>query len=287
MSGRGAGSSPYRVTLSKAVDRARGRLADAQVVEAPVGALGRALAGEHADRILAGAPVRIHAAGVRIAAGQVLLAEEGQQFAPALVARRGDLRNGLVAQRLPVVLHPDRLASYGVFGDRIGDRLQPLRPLTQQLQRFAGQRLQGVVVALAQQQQAGVHGGIGRLGGRARRRQQVVRRIQFQLRRQLRILQCVQCLPERLRTVGRFGLAQHAGIERPSLLGDLGQVAHARPGNQHGGARLLQRGVELRMEVAVHRHARRACRGLHLRRQLLAQQAAQIDEHPATPGSLN
>ncbi|MCW0416172.1 hypothetical protein NB689_001926 [Xanthomonas sacchari] len=258
--------------------QACGRLADAQVVEAPVGALGRALAGEHADRILAGAPVRIHAAGVRIAAGQVLLAEEGQQFAPALVARRGDLRNGLVAQRLPVVLHPDRLAAHRVFGDRVGDRLQPLRPLAQQLQRLAGQRLQGIVVALAQEQQAGVDGVGGRIGGCTRRRQQILRRIQFQLRRQLRVLQFVQRLPERLRAVGGLGLAQHAGIEGAPLLGDLGQVAHACAGNQHGGARLLQRGVELRAEIAVRR---RASGGIGLRRQLVAQQATQIDEHPA------
>src|SRR3546814_18133316 len=35
---------------------------------APVGALGRAFAGKHADRVFAAAPVRIHAAGVRIVA---------------------------------------------------------------------------------------------------------------------------------------------------------------------------------------------------------------------------
>src|SRR5690606_21583230 len=91
--------------------QARGRLAQAQVVEAAVGALGRALAGEHADRILAGAAVRVHATGVGIRAGQVLLLQEGQQFAPGAVGRRGDLRHLLVAQRLAVVLHADGLVA--------------------------------------------------------------------------------------------------------------------------------------------------------------------------------
>src|SRR3546814_16299363 len=39
--------------------QARGRLADGQVVEAAVGALGRAFAGEHADRVFAGAAVGV------------------------------------------------------------------------------------------------------------------------------------------------------------------------------------------------------------------------------------
>src|SRR5690606_18731128 len=87
--------------------QARGRLPGGQVVEAAVGALRRALAGEHADRVLAGAAVWIDAAGVGVAAGQVLLAQEGQQLAPGLVLRGGDLGDLLVAQRLPVVLDAD------------------------------------------------------------------------------------------------------------------------------------------------------------------------------------
>src|SRR5690606_22341188 len=50
---------------------AGGGLANGQVMEAAVGALGRALAGEHADRVLAGAAVGVHAAGVGVGAGQV------------------------------------------------------------------------------------------------------------------------------------------------------------------------------------------------------------------------
>src|SRR5690606_1471873 len=89
--------------------QARGRLPGGEVVEAAVGAFGRALAGEHADRVLAGAAVRVDAAGVGVAAGQVLLAQEGQQLAPAAAGGRGDLGDLLVAERFAVVLHPDRL----------------------------------------------------------------------------------------------------------------------------------------------------------------------------------
>jgi hypothetical protein len=52
--------------------QARGGAALAQVMEAAVGALGRAFAGEHAGGIFAAAAIRIHAAGVRVMARQVL-----------------------------------------------------------------------------------------------------------------------------------------------------------------------------------------------------------------------
>ena len=62
--------------------QARRGLALRQVVKTPVGALRRALARKHARRVLAQAPIRIDAAGVRVAAGQVLLLQERQQLAP-------------------------------------------------------------------------------------------------------------------------------------------------------------------------------------------------------------
>src|SRR5690606_6383001 len=107
--------------------QARGGLADRQVMEAPVGALGRALAREHADRILTAAAVRIHATGVGIVPRQVFLAEEGQQLAPALVGGRGDLGNLLVAQRFAIVLDADQLVAYLILVDLVGNRLQPRR----------------------------------------------------------------------------------------------------------------------------------------------------------------
>src|SRR5690606_34488728 len=100
--------------------QARGRLPQAQVVEAAVGALGRALAREHAGGVLAGAAVGVHAAGVGVVAGQVLLAEEGEQFAPAAVPGRGDLGDLLVAEGLAVVLDPDGPAADLVLVDLVG-----------------------------------------------------------------------------------------------------------------------------------------------------------------------
>src|SRR3546814_19344930 len=61
--------------------QARGRLADGQVMEAAVGALGRAFAGEHADRVFAGAAAGIADAVVGVAAGQVFLVRVGEQLA--------------------------------------------------------------------------------------------------------------------------------------------------------------------------------------------------------------
>ena len=235
--------------------QACGRLADRQVVEAAVGALGRALAGEHADRVLATAAIGIDAAGIGIAARQVLLAQEGEQLAPGPVAGRGDLRHRLVAERLAVVLHPDRLAADLVLGDLVGDRLQPHRPFAQQAQRLAGQRLQRIVVALAQGQQrsVGLAGDQG-VGG-----------IEAQRFGQRRIGQLAQRLPVRLGTAGGRRLAVDAAVDRPALFGNLGQVAHPGAGDQHRGARLLQRGVDLRLETGA----------------LPAQQPAQVGEHPA------
>ena len=80
--------------------------------------------------------------------------------------------------------------------------------------------------------------------------------------------------------VGGFGLLFDAVVDRPALFGNFGQVAHAGAGDQHGGARLLQAGVDVGLEVAA---AGGVGHGGFFR-QLLAQQAAQVGEHPADAG---
>lgn len=140
--------------------QARGGLAGAEVVEAAVGALGRAFAGEHADGVFAGAAVGVDAAGVGVAAGQVLLAQEGEQFAPGLVGGGGDLGDLLVAQGFAVVLDFDGLAADVVFGGVVGDGLQARGPFAQQAQAVAGEGLEGVVVALAEGEQGAVGGSV-------------------------------------------------------------------------------------------------------------------------------
>src|SRR5690606_39746987 len=82
---------------------------------------------------------------------------------------------------------------------------------------------------------------------------------------ELFVAEFVQGLPEGLGAVGGFGLLFDAGVDRPALFGDLGEVAHAATGDQDGGAGLLQGGVDVRVEVDAH---------------LLAQQAAEVGEHP-------
>src|SRR5690606_36165706 len=102
----------------------------------------------------------------------------------------------------------------------------------------------GVVVALAQ----GVEGAVGIGSGSGL---QGVGVVQGQGLGQQRIAQLAQDFPVVLGTAGGLGLGLDAAVDRPALLGDLGQVAHAAAGDQHRGARLLQRGVDVGLEVAA------------------------------------
>jgi len=71
------------------------------------------------------------------------------------------------------------------------------------------------------------------------------------------------------RAIGDVALRFDAAVDGPALFGDLGQVAHACAGDQHGGARFLQRGFDVRGPL-VFRQA-----------ELFAQQAREVREHPA------
>jgi hypothetical protein len=75
-----------------------------------------------------------------------------------------------------------------------------------------------------------------------------------------------------LRLAGELGLLLDAGIDAAALLGNLGEITHALAGNEHGGARLFQRGVELRRPLV----------GRQL--ELVAHQPAQVGEHPGDAG---
>src|SRR3546814_14023196 len=125
---------------------------------AAVGALGRACAGEHADRIFAGAAVGVDAAGVGVAAGQVFLAEEGEQLAPGLVGGGGDLGDLLVAEGFAVVVDLDLLAADFVGGGVVGYGFEAGWPVAEELEVFRGEGLDGVVVALAEGEEGAVGG---------------------------------------------------------------------------------------------------------------------------------
>ena len=113
---------------------------------------------DDADRVFAGAAVGVDAAGVGIAAGQVFLAEEGEQLAPGLVGGGGDLGDLLVAEGFAVVVDLDLLAADFVGGGVVGDGLEALRPVAEELEVLRSQGLEGVVVALAEGQQGAVDG---------------------------------------------------------------------------------------------------------------------------------
>ena len=122
--------------------QARGRLADAEVVEAAVGALRRALAREHADRVLAGAAVRVHAAGVGVVsrAGFPSAGRPAARPSSCRWARRswgssgGSATRGSSRTRMAL-----SRTSYSLTV--VGDRLQARRPVAQQLQRLGVERL--------------------------------------------------------------------------------------------------------------------------------------------------
>jgi hypothetical protein len=124
-------------------------------VEAPVRALGRTLAGEHAGRVLLGALEREDASREREAAGQVLLAQEARQLRPVLAAGERDARELRAGERLDVVLGLDGLpahaialavcavarASFAPALERDAQRrIQPFEPIGQSLTQH-GQRL--------------------------------------------------------------------------------------------------------------------------------------------------
>ncbi len=133
---------PHRRVLTVERDRIKsrrqavGRLSPRDVVKAPVGALRRALAGEHAGRILAFATVRKHAGRIGVVSRQVLLEQEHQQLAPAGVARGTDLGDLQATQALAVVVAANLAAAHAVAVLVAANPLEPCRPLAQQLQRL-------------------------------------------------------------------------------------------------------------------------------------------------------
>ena len=104
-----------------------------------------------------------------------------------------------------------------------------------------------------------------------RRIVQITRLEQGQCRRQFAIANGLQGLPVGLRQIGLRGLMGDAAVDAAALLGNFRQITRAVAGNQHGGARLLEGGVHIRLPVALRAG----------RMEFVVQQTAQIAEHPA------
>ena len=170
-------------------------------MEATVGPFGRSFSREHTRRVFAQASVRVHAARVRVSAGQVFLHQEAQQFAPVREVGRRDLWNLLVAQRLPVVVARDLAAAHRVAVMLRADAGFARRPLTQLLERFRRQVADGFLVALSQCEEAPVIivcQGLGRVG--------------VKLGRQRRILQQFERFINVLRATRDLRLLLHARV---------------------------------------------------------------------------
>ena len=126
------------------------------VVESPVGALRTALAREHPRRVLFLAAVRIDARGVREMSRQVLPQQEGELLAPVAPRRHRELRHAVAAQRLGVVLAADLAAAHHVAILVVGRRLRHRRPLPQQLDGLGADRIERIVVGVAQPRASGI-----------------------------------------------------------------------------------------------------------------------------------
>jgi len=247
-----------------------------------------------------------------------------------------------VAQGVAVVLHFDRFSAHLISGGVVGDGFKACGPVAQEFEGFAGEGLDGVVVALAEGAEGAVDGKrggavvvafgrsdgsrdafggtLGWHGGRDWRRSyqrtscggggNVGGLVKIEGLGQFVVAEVAQGLPVALGAVGGFGLLVDAGVDRPALFGDLGEVADAGAGDQDGGAGFLEGGVEVRgpvegaddRVVALGRSDgsrdafRRRVRGRDFRRsyqgtdrrlaevQFFAQEAAQVGEHPADAG---
>ena len=111
MSGRSAGSSPYRVTESKAVDRRRAASPWHRKWKRRLVRSGAALAGELALGLLVRAPEGPDPGGVGELAGHVLLAQVADDLAPAVGGRQLHLG--------------DAGAGQGAGGQGLGEGLGP------------------------------------------------------------------------------------------------------------------------------------------------------------------
>ena len=226
MSGR---SSRVRAVERDRVERGRqavGRLPARHVVEAAVGAFRDPLAREHPRRLLAAAPVRVDAGGVRIGARQVVLQKEPQQIAPVRVLRQRQFRHSQVAEGRHVVVAGDLAPA-----DRVAVALRPrglhaLGPASQEFGRLGADFPETLLVAPAQARDALVG-----------RRLEGGRHVGLKRRRKFRIVQLGQRPVAAVRLRRRRGSALHVTLRPPSGLSDLGQIPIAIVGDQDRGAR--------------------------------------------------
>ena len=160
-------------------------LTSREIMEAPVGALRRTLAGEHADRVLLLAAIRIDARGVGIGTRQVLQQQEAQRLAPIAERGRDDLRDAVAAQRLGEV-GAAQLAPADLVGVLVGaNRCGALRPLAQRGDPLGADRCHRAIVTRAQRHHRTVRRAAGRSRGRCRA-------IGVERRRQRRITELTQ-----------------------------------------------------------------------------------------------
>ena len=192
-------------------------------MEAAVGALGGAFAGEHPGRVLGGALEGEHAGGEGVLAGQVLAAEPGGEVLPGAGARERDLGHAVAGEGQVLRRHA-QLAPAHLVDELVGGvprlDLVPAGELAAQGRVDLAQEL---LVALTQDQHRGVGLGVD----------QRLRRV-FAVDRRHLLAELGEGAGQGLRAAGELGLLGAAAVVRGEGVGDLGEVAAAL-GGHHGG----------------------------------------------------
>ncbi len=119
-------------------------------MEASIRALRGAFSGEHAGRVFAKASIRIHAARVRIVAGQIFHHQEFEQLSPVVEGRRRYLGYFLARQAQTVVLARHLLTAHRIAVVLGAEPRFPFRPALQQLDRLPQQLVETLLILLPQ-----------------------------------------------------------------------------------------------------------------------------------------
>ncbi len=218
-----------------------GRLALAHIVEALVGALGRALAGEHAGGILAHALVFEDARRVGEAARQVLQQLPAEQVAPPGVGGQGHLGHHGAAEGQRVVRRADLPAPDHIDILGLGVAALQLGPVVDEAAALAVQLAQVLLVALAQHHDGRTLvalPGVGEVGG-----------VVESASRRHPVAQGLQADPEGMGQLGGRRLPPGPGFVALHGIGDLGQVAHPLRRDDGGPAGAPGLGLQLRGPV--------------------------------------
>src|SRR5262249_53190046 len=132
-----------------------------EIVEAPIGPLGRPLTGKHARRVFFLAPIGIHTTGVGEGTWKILCPEEMQDLAPVPETGYRQLGNRLARETLRVVVTHDYTVTDLVGILRRCCRGGARRPRLQLTNTFSANVIESLIVGFAQLPSRGIRRSLG------------------------------------------------------------------------------------------------------------------------------